>query len=361
MRGMRSLLPLLFSLFLGVSMQAQWWRVQTSGLDTNLRGVSVASFTDTKGVPVPVVWVSGSKGVVLRSVDEGETWTRLQLPGGDALDFRGIIAFNATTAYVMSSGEGEKSRIYKTTDGGQNWSLQYTDKRKEFFLDTIACLSETRCYALGDPIDGKFLLLSTTDGEHWNPLPNESMPASLPGEGAFAASNTCMLLSGEEIYFGTGGPAARVFHSLDSGRTWSVVETPIAHAKTSSGIFSLARRHGDAAATVVVVGGDYQDLKGAAAVAAFSTDEGKTWELSKHQPAGFRSAVASLGKPTFVIVGPNGEEISEDRGVRWRRTDSLNLNALGILDDQHAWAVGPHGTIARFINQKNLVYRSYHQ
>ncbi len=165
MRGMRSLLPLLFSLFLGVSMQAQWWRVQTSGLDTNLRGVSVASFTDTKGVPVPVVWVSGSKGVVLRSVDQGETWTRLQLPGGDTLDFRGVVAFNATTAYVMSSGEGEKSRIYKTTDGGQDWSLQYTDKRKEFFLDTIACLSETRCYALGDPIDGKFLLLSTTDGE----------------------------------------------------------------------------------------------------------------------------------------------------------------------------------------------------
>ncbi len=361
MRVVRLFLAFVFSFFIGASVQAQWWRVQTSGIDTNLRGVSVASFTDTKGVPVPVVWASGSKGVVLRSVDEGETWTRLQLPGGDALDFRGIIAFNATTAYVMSSGEGEKSRIYKTTDGGETWKLQYTDNRKEFFLDTIACLSETRCLALGDPIDGKFLLLTTTDGEHWIPLPNESMPASLPGEGAFAASNTCMLLSGEEIHFGTGGPAARVFHSLDSGRTWSVVETPIAHAKASSGIFSLARRHGDAAATVVVVGGDYQDLKSAVAVAASSTDEGKTWELSKHQPAGFRSAVASLGKPTFVAVGPNGEEISEDRGVHWKRTDSLNLNALAILDDQHAWAVGPHGTIARFINQKNLVYRSYHQ
>src|SRR5258708_12611037 len=216
MRGMRSLLPLLFSLFLGVSMQAQWWRVQTSGLDTNLRGVSVSSFTDTKGVPVPVVWVSGSKGVVLGSVDQGEAWTRLELAGGGTVEFGGVVAFNATTAYVMSSGEGEKSRIYKTNDGGQDWSLQYTDKRKEFFLDTIACLSEMRCYALGDPIDGKFLLLSTTDGEHWNPLPNESMPASLPGEGAFAASNTCMLLSGEEIYFGTGGAPTPVLLPPDS-------------------------------------------------------------------------------------------------------------------------------------------------
>src|SRR5713226_3424209 len=286
MRVMRFILPFLLLLFSCETAQAQWWRVQTSGIDTNLRGVSVAEMPDAKGVPMPVVWASGSNGVILKSIDEGKTWKRSHVAGGEALDFRGIIAFNATTAYVMSSGEGEKSRIYKTTDGGQDWSLQYTDKRKEFFLDTIACLSETRCYALGDPIDGKFLLLSTTDGEHWNPLPNESMPASLPGEGAFAASNTCMLLSGEEIYFGTGGPAARVFHSLDTGHTWSVVETPIAHAKTSSGIFSLAHRHGDAAATVVVVGGDYQDLKGAAAVAAFSTDEGKTWKLSKRQPAG---------------------------------------------------------------------------
>src|SRR5260370_14386195 len=102
-----------------------------------------------------------------------------------------------------------------------------------------------RCYALGDPIDGKFLLLSTTDGEHWNPLPNESMPASLPGEGAFAASNTCMLLSGEEIYFGTGGPAAPGFHSPHSGRPWNVLGKPIAHAKTSLTKISLSLRPRD--------------------------------------------------------------------------------------------------------------------
>ena len=30
---------------------------------------------DAKGVPVPVVWVSGSNGVILKSLDEGKTWT----------------------------------------------------------------------------------------------------------------------------------------------------------------------------------------------------------------------------------------------------------------------------------------------
>src|SRR5216684_7484965 len=119
MHAMRTFLLLLSSLFFGTYAQAQSWKVQTSGIDSNLRGVSVAETPDAKGVPVPVVWASGSNGVILRSLSEGKTWRRLHVAGGDALDFRGIIAFNATTAYVMSSGEGEKSRIYKTTDGGE--------------------------------------------------------------------------------------------------------------------------------------------------------------------------------------------------------------------------------------------------
>jgi len=346
---MRLVVPFLFSLFLGVSLQAQWWKVQTSGLDTNLRGVSAVRASNAKGASAFAVWASGSNGVILKSIDEGKTWQRLHVPGGDALDFRGIVAFNAGTAYVMSSGEGEKSRIYKTIDGGETWTLPYAGKRKELFLDTIACLSETRCFALGDPIEGKFLLLSTTDGQHWNPLPSASMPLALPGEGAFAASNTCLLLSGEKIFFGTGGPAARVFRSPDSGRTWTHAETPIAHGNASSGIFSIARADEK---QIVVVGGDYQDSKRASAVAAYSLDEGKTWQPSEQQPGGYRSSVACIDNGLCMAVGPNGEDVSLSKitPAGWKPTDSLNLNAAAILDATHGWAVGPNGTIAHFVN-----------
>lgn len=345
MRAMRTLLLLML---VTIPAEAQWWKVQTSALDTNLRGVSLAYAPDAKGVPAPVVWASGSNGVILKSSDEGKTWKRLHVAGGDALDFRGIVAFNASTAYVISSGEGERSRIYKTADGGETWNLQYTNKRKEFFLDSIGCLSETHCLALSDPIDGKFLLLNTTDGQHWNPLSSSNMPAALPSEGAFAASNTCLELSGADIFFGTGGPAARVFHSSDSGRTWSVAETPIAHGNASSGIFSIVRADEE---TIVVVGGDYQDPKRAAGVAAYSLDEGKTWQLAAQQPGGYRSAVAHLDDGRWVAVGPNGEDISGDFGVHWKHTDSLNLNAVALLNIWTGWAVGPNGTIARFVNR----------
>jgi photosystem II stability/assembly factor-like uncharacterized protein len=339
--------------------EAQWWKVQTSGRDTNLRGVSAAYAPDAKGVPAPVVWVSGSNGVILKSLDAGTTWKHLHMAGGDALDFRGIVAFNASTAYVISSGEGEKSRIYKTADGGETWTLQYTDKRKEFFLDSIACLSETHCFALSDPIDGKFLLLSTTDGQHWSPLSSSNMPAALPSEGAFAASNTGLALSGADIFFGSGGPAARVFHSSDSGRTWSVAETPIAHGNASSGIFSIVRADEK---IIVVVGGDYQDPKRASSVAAYSLDEGKTWQLPTQLPGGYRSAVAHIDDGRWVAVGPNGEDISGDFGVHWKHTDSLNLNAVALLDIWTGWAVGPNGIIARFVNHYGyeIHYRQPH-
>lgn len=345
--------------FFVTSAEARWWKVQTSGTDANLRAVSAVYVPDAKAqnAPAPLVWASGSNGAILKSLDQGRTWMRLHVKDADALDFRGIVAFDANTAYVMSIGEGEKSRIYKTTDGGQTWSLQFTGSRKEIFLDSIACTSERECLALGDPIDGKFFLLKTTDGEHWIPLPTDKMPAALPGEAAFAASNSCITFTdGEQIFFGTGGAAARVFQSTDGGLTWTVARTLIVQGNASSGIFALRT---DKQHHVLALGGDYKQPTDSDRVAATSPDNGKTWQLAAQQPGGFRSAVAQIDGGRWLAVGPTGEEVTEDYGAHWKHTDSLNLNAVAILDTQNGWAVGDHGRIARFVNhsQYHVRYR----
>ena len=321
-----------------------WWTVQTSGIDTNLRGVSAGVFTDSRHVATPVVWASGSNGVILQSQDVGKSWRRISVAGGERLDFRSIQAFDDQKAYVMSSGEGDKSRIYKTTDGGATWKLQYTDKRKGFFLDALVCTSQIECRAVGDPIDGKFVILRTRDGETWEQLPTDQMPAALPDEGAFAASGTCLAIySYEHVYFVTGGPVARLFHSSDAGYSWTVGDTPIVSGNASSGIFSIAAWD----KALVIVGGDYKDAGNPRGVAAYSADQGKTWKLAERQPGGFRSAVARINEKYLVAVGPNGEDVSDDDGAHWKHTDFLNLNALAVLRYDYAWAVGPNGTIAR--------------
>jgi photosystem II stability/assembly factor-like uncharacterized protein len=321
-----------------------WWAVQESGVDSNLRGVCVVA--ESSAEERVTIWASGSQGAVVRSTDSGKTWKRLRVPEAESLDFRGVQAFDAKTAYVMSSGDGAQSRIYKTTDGGESWKLQYQGRQKEFFLDALTCDEEKHCAALSDPVDGKFVVLANTDGEHWTELSRESMPAALPKEGAFAASNSSLCLEGKDIHFGTGGPAARVFSSHDFGQTWAVVETPIVSGNATSGIFSLFCDE----RTIVTIGGDYQDPGRAFKNAAVSKDEGKTWELAVQPPGGYRSAVGKYNGG-FVVVGPTGTETSVD-GLRWNSIGKVNFNAYAFpVTGGAAWAVGPHGAVARFVDQ----------
>src|SRR5271166_4022026 len=105
------------------------WSVQTRGIDTNLRGISLVS---KRAAQDTTIWASGSHGVILRSVDSGKNWERLRIPQAESLDFRGVQAFTANEAYLMSSGPGEQSRIYKTTDGGKTGKCSTPIRGKSF-------------------------------------------------------------------------------------------------------------------------------------------------------------------------------------------------------------------------------------
>lgn len=317
-----------------------WWNVLPTGVDANLRGIAVVVHRSNT-----FVWAAGSHGTVVRSSDGGQTWVPVHIEGAEKLDFRGVQTFDGKTVYVMSSGEGEQSRIYRSKDSGGTWEMQYTDKRKEFFLDALACSDDTHCFALSDPVAGKFLLLSTTDGAHWKELPQERMPAALPKEGAFAASNSSLLLYDKaEMFFVTGGGAARVFHSKDLGQSWAAKDTPMGTGKPSQGIFSIVRA-GD---TLVVVGGDHSEPKKSEKTAAYSSDEGETWHLAEEAPGGYRSCVDTYDAG-FVAVGPTGAETSRD-GIHWTKIDSPDLNAVTFISGK-GWAVGAKGVVAQFVDR----------
>ncbi|HZD95867.1 MAG TPA: hypothetical protein VE133_16520 [Candidatus Sulfotelmatobacter sp.] len=307
-----------------------------SGTDVQLRGISAVSDR--------IAWASGAKGTVLRTVDGGKTWTKVTVPDAQALDFRDIQAFDQDTAFILSIGPSEQSRIYKTVDGGKNWQLQFTNKDPKAFYDCFSFWDSKHGIAVSDSVDGKFPLLSTSDGATWSPVAVKSMPAALPNEGAFAASGTCIATGGKkDVWFGTGGPAARVFHSSDRGANWTAAETPIIHGASSQGIFSVlfwTRRSG------VAVGGDYKEPGKTDGTAAFTHNGGKTWSLAKHQPAGYRSAVDAVGS-MFVAVGTNGVD-SSNTGESWHRLHEYNLNAISFARLDAGWAVGAEGTIFRY-------------
>jgi photosystem II stability/assembly factor-like uncharacterized protein len=309
---------------------------QSSGTTASLRGISAASDT--------VVWASGTQGTFLKTLDGGANWQSGTVDGADKLDFRSVHAIDARNAFLMSAGPGHQSRIYRTTDGGAHWQLQHENSQEKGFFDAIAFWDRKRGIVLGDPVDGNFVVLTTTDaGETWKPA---GSAAALPGEGAFAASGTCLIVGrGGRAWFATGGPTgARVFRSTDWGRTWAVAETPIRHDSASSGIFSLAFRGINDG---IAVGGDYTKPAEDRDNIAVTHDGGKTWSApTGPRPAGYRSAVAFIpGSSRAIATGPSGSDMSF--GEAWKPLASEGYNAMSFSISGTGWAVGPQGKIAR--------------
>ena len=327
-------IPVTFIFVMLVSAFAAAQKPQQSGVDVQLRGISAVSDK--------VAWASGAGGTVLRTTDGGATWVKLDIVDADGLDFRDVKAFDQNTAYVLSIGPGDKSRIYKTSDGGKIWQRQFINRNDKAFYDCFAFWDGTHGIAVSDSVDGKFPLLATSDGMQWNPVAVNKMPPALPNEGAFAASGTCIATFGKnDVWFGTGGPGARVFHSHDRGVTWTVAETPIIHGATTQGVFSLAFW---TANDGVAVGGDYKEPTRNENVAAVTHDAGKTWKLASKPPQGYRSGVAVGLAHNLTAVGTTGSDFSNDGGETWHAMFIEDLNALALAGNQ-GWAVGPGGKI----------------
>ncbi len=206
---------------------------QVSGVAESLRGVSA--------VNAKVCWASGTHGTFLRTVDGGAHWIAGKVAGADALDFRDVEAVNADTAYLLSIGPGEQSRVYKTIDAGQHWRLLFTNPDPSGFFDGFAFWNPREGILFGDPVDGRFAIAVTHDGETWT-RQHPTMPPALPNEGAFAASGTSIAVRGrQEVWFATGsGASARVFMSHNKGQSFTAMDTPLRHDAQMSGIFGMA-------------------------------------------------------------------------------------------------------------------------
>ena len=394
---------LLFCLLAAGALAQSGPRVATTQTTENLRGVSTVS--------QKVAWASGTHGTYLRTTDGGLTWTSANVPDALELDFRGVVAFSADEAFLMSAGPGDQSRIYHTSDAGEHWQLQFKNDNPKGFLDSIAFWDSKHGVAIGDPIpdeSGKlhFELLLTDDGQTWRSIPSAQLPEAVAGEGAFAASNSCLAIlragsaitnesgksgasgpregaqsigaSGPDhnIWFATGGKVARVFHSSDRGQTWQVVDTPILRGPDSAGIFSIAFRdslHG------VIAGGDYKRPKDDGPNLAFTNDGGHTWTLSSLHPEAYFSATAydlhvnqaaireqaeqktaeQAGKklrmqPTvperLFIIGPDFifdfRPPANPRRIGGKKQQALAFNAVSPFPEGGALVVGPKGSIA---------------
>jgi photosystem II stability/assembly factor-like uncharacterized protein len=321
---------------------APHWTLQTSGVTARLRGVSA--------VNEGVAWASGSGATVLRTSDGGATWQKLTVTT-ENLDFRDIDAIDPQTAYVLSIGNGPASRIYKTSNAGETWTMQFRNEDPKAFLDAMSFWDADHGIVFGDSVEGKlYILLTENGGRTWSRVPPDGLPPALENEGAFAASGTNIAVFGKtHAWIGTGaGSKARVLRTLDRGRSWQIAGTPLA-AGPSSGIFSIAFRdakHG------VIAGGDYRKEQEAVDNLAVTNDGGLTWKLVKGL-SGFRSVVAyvpELKTPALVALGPSGGDYSLDDGQTWSPIEGRGFDTASFAPRTSiGFAAGANGRIGKLV------------
>ena len=275
----RSLLAFVIAATATIGFTQEPWKVHQPKLTPQNSGTTQLLIA-VSPVNSRVVWAAGTGGTYVVTTDGGENWRAGVVPGADSLQFRDVQGVSDKVAYLMSIGNNTTDfRIYKTTDGGVNWTIQFTNETVNAFYDCFAFWTPNHGITHSDSVSGVFPDIRTTDGMTWQSIA-ANMPPALPGEASFSSSGTCIATQGgRNAWITTGGAAiARILATRDGGDTWNAYDTPLVSSATAGG-FSVAFRD---PWNGIVGGGDL--LTNDAADAATSNDGGQTWTLTKKPP-----------------------------------------------------------------------------
>ena len=320
-----------FALFFA---NAQTVKLLTSGTRTSIRGLSVVSDK--------VIWVSGSGGMIGKSVDSGNTFRWMTVPGFSKTEFRDIEAFDSSTAIIMAIDT--PATILKTKDGGKTWVTTYRNTQKGMFLDAMEFWNEQSGIVIGDPIDGKFFVARTFDGGNkWQPIPFNNLPLADSGEACFASSGTNIRkLNKKEAVFVSGGLSSHIFIKDKK------ILLPLLQGKESTGANSVAVKNKN---TFIAVGGDFNKKDSSEKNCVISVNGGTSFTEPQTKPHGYRSCIEYISGKTWITCGLSGVDISEDDGNNFRLISKDGFHVCRKAKKGKAvFFAGGNGRIGKLVN-----------
>jgi photosystem II stability/assembly factor-like uncharacterized protein len=323
-----------------------------------VRSPGPGPFRGLAAISRKAAWVGGDNGELWRTTDGGWSWRDVAPPDSAGLAFRRVVPLGHGHVVLFSRGgvdqpQGEEpslaARIYVSRNDGRTWHLSFVNHDPSAFYDCLDMFPDGRHgLALSDPVAGRFRILGTTDGgRSWKVRPGTGMPPAVDGELAFATGRCLRTSTHGQAWFGTGFAAARMFHSTDRGRTWTVTDSRLApDADDGGGVFGLSQqgRH-----HLLAVGGTFADLALGSSASAFTVN-GRSWRAGG-QTGGLRVSVAWVpGHPgTAVAGGFTGTDLTRNGGRTWTTFSALPYGQVDCASDGACWGTGDDGTVSRLL------------
>ncbi|MBU0509275.1 hypothetical protein KKH27_10610 [bacterium] len=265
--------------------------------------------------------ISYGTGLVLRTVDGGDTWTiasRL-----DSIFYECIFFSDRNTGWVC----GENGSFLQTQDGGWTW------QRIELALESYAFYGihvpeQGRGFLVGmDVSNRKAVMYESTDrGETWIERKQE-FPGACFEPIQFLDANRGFMAGGKYV-----------LRTTDGGESW--IANDLEEGAVIRGLHFASLSHGWA----VGHGGD-----------VFHTaDSGRTWRTSERFTSNRLRSVRFVDEKRGFIVGDQNKEPgslwwTDDGGEKWNRSaeEFPDLHRL-FQSPQKLWAVGKAGTILKY-------------
>ena len=297
-------------------------------------------------------WAVGEQGLVLSTVDGGQSWQAQTLGVWPLSD----VVFNQEASQGWLVGIG--GRILRSLDGGASWQPQNSGTTMTLLALSLSDGVE-QLYVVGQ---SGLVLTSANGGQHWQVRPS-------------GTQNTLTAVRFTDVQRGWAvGSGGTILNTVDGGLSWqaqnSTIEERLRGVSFSSdgqqgravgekgtllmtldgGLHWVAQDSANWSTLLAVSFADAQQgwAVGRDGTLLFSRDNGQSWEL---QSAGvspwFQSLASQPDSRQQNIDLAVAAALRTDDGVVWRIANSAALGGVDGLsykrDVQRGWAVGPEG------------------
>lgn len=307
MKNFKILFSAALIIILQLTVISQQWYIVGSVTQPGLTpSISVAN--------INTAWISGGSGntaKIFKSENGGYNWTSVQT-GGISVELNCIAAFTGQYAFVGEGLLSGEAKLLKTTNGGVNWSVVFATPVNRGYFNGLA-FTKANGNLFGLAIAERIYRTSNA-GLNWVEL-NSGV------NGVSNAQNSLFIIDNNFYGFGLNNGAARVRLTSDNATTWATYQVNITGNYTSGIAFSSSKQMGVAATSTSMPN------------IARTTDGGLTWSIIDIGPGVTGNCYLNWipETPVVYILGENGGiKRSTNNGLSW-----VTMTTAGVTNVKH--------------------------